>query len=302
MATNAAKCGARTRREALNATRTQSNKPTPLQQGRAPRQNASFRRLQPLSGAAAVQRGEKRIQGGSRGTSQSPYPSLAAGGCHMAANAAKGGARTRRESPQRNENAEQQTYPFATRQSAAPERIVPPPPTPQRSGGVSRGKGESKEGLGGNRNPPGPPWPPEAATWLLTQPNAAQERAAKPSTQRERRATNLPLCNKAERRARTHRSAASNPSAERRRYKGVRRESKEGVGGTRNPPIPPWPPEAATRLLPQPTAAQERAAKPSTQRERRATNLPLCNKAERRARTLRSAASNPSAERRRFKG
>ena len=25
------------------------------------------------------------------------------------------------------------------------------------------------------------------------------------------------------------------------------RESKEGVGGTRNPPIPPWPPEAATR-------------------------------------------------------
>ena len=62
---------------------------------------------------------------------------------------------------------------------------------PQRSGGVSRGKGESKEGPrwsraarlecgcraaarntgrvsaqcgAGNRNPPGPPWPPEAAT------------------------------------------------------------------------------------------------------------------------------------------
>ena len=66
------------------------------------------------------------------------------------------------------------------------------------------------------------------------------------------------ICNKAERNIRTSRHAASNPSAERRRYKGVRRESKEGVGGTRNPPIPPWPPEAATRLLPQPKAVQER--------------------------------------------
>ena len=29
-----------------------------------------------------------------------------------------------------------------------------------------------------------------------------------------------------------------------RRYKGVIGESKEGIGGTRNPPCPPWPPEA----------------------------------------------------------
>ena len=54
---------------------------------------------------------------------------------------------------------------------------------PQRSGGVSRGKGESKEGLGGNRNPPGPPWPPEAATRLRPQAKAAQERAAKAARQ-----------------------------------------------------------------------------------------------------------------------
>ena len=65
----------------------------PLQQGRALHQNALPCRLQPPSGAAAVQRGEKRIQGGSRGNSQSPYPSLAAGGCHAAAAAAKSGAR-----------------------------------------------------------------------------------------------------------------------------------------------------------------------------------------------------------------
>ena len=88
--------------------------------------------------------------------------------------------------------------PRCTPASIAPQRrspalnpLPPPPPTPQRSGGVSRGKGESKEGPrrsraarlecgcraaarntgrvcaqcgAGNRNPPGPPWPPEAAT------------------------------------------------------------------------------------------------------------------------------------------
>ena len=53
---------------------------------------------------------------------------------------------------------------------------TPAASNPQRSGGVSRGKGESKEDLGGNRNPPNPPWPPEAATRLLTQQKAAQER------------------------------------------------------------------------------------------------------------------------------
>ena len=53
---------------------------------------------------------------------------------------------------------------------------TPAASNPQRSGGVSRGKGESKEDLGGNRNPPNPPWPPEAATRLLPQPSAAQGR------------------------------------------------------------------------------------------------------------------------------
>ena len=162
-------------------TRTQTTTPTLCPNGRAPRQNAPLRRLQPPSGAAAVQRGEQRIQGGSRGKSQSPWPSLAAGGCHAAAAAANSGARTRRE----------------TRKATA-----------------------------------------------------------------ERKSTHKSLTNTAERCVRTQRSAASNPLAERRRYKGVSRESKEGVGGNRNPPIPPWPPEAATRLLPQPTAAQGRAAKP----------------------------------------
>ena len=41
-------------------------------------------------------KGYPRIQGGSRGNSQSPYPSLAAGGSHAAAAAAKSGARMRR--------------------------------------------------------------------------------------------------------------------------------------------------------------------------------------------------------------
>ena len=80
------------------------------------------------------------------------------------------------------------------RQSAAPKCSAPPPPTPQRSGGVSRGKGESKEGLGGNRNPPGPPWPPEAATRLLTQPKAAQERAAKPQGNARTQSSIQTLC------------------------------------------------------------------------------------------------------------
>ena len=91
----------RTRRTARKATSERRATCTTLcPNGRALRQNASLRRLQPLSGAAAVQRGEKRIQGGSRGNSQSPYPSLAAGGCHAAANAAISGARTPPQKPQ----------------------------------------------------------------------------------------------------------------------------------------------------------------------------------------------------------
>ena len=81
--------------------------------------------------------------------------------------------------------------PRCTPASIAPQRrspalnpLPPPPPTPQRSGGVSRGKGESKEGLGGNRNPPGPPWPPEAATGLRPQQSAAQGCAAQATQQR----------------------------------------------------------------------------------------------------------------------
>ena len=80
--------------------RTQSNTLIPCPCGRAPRQNALLRRLQPPSGAAAVQRGEKRIQGGSRGNSQSPYPSLAAGGSHAAAASSNSGARTPLHPPQ----------------------------------------------------------------------------------------------------------------------------------------------------------------------------------------------------------
>ena len=92
----------------------------------------------------------------------------------------------------------------------------------------------------------------------------------------------------AERLVRPRRPAASIPLAERRRYKGVRRESKEGVGGTRNPPIPPWPPEAATRLLTQPNAAQERAPKPAKQRKNAEQHTyPFAPAAERRASTRR---------------
>ena len=76
--------------------------PTLCSYGRALRKNAAPCRLHPLSGAAAVQRGEKRIQGGSRGNSQSPYPSLAAGGSHAAAAAAKSGARTPPQNTQGN--------------------------------------------------------------------------------------------------------------------------------------------------------------------------------------------------------
>ena len=120
--------------------------------------------------------------------------------------------------------------------------------------------------------------------------SAAQERAALPARQRKNAEQHPSLAPAAERRVRTRRHAASNPLAERRRYKGVRRESKEGVGGTRNPPIPPWPPEAATRLLPQPTAAQERAAKPAKQHKNAEQHPSLATAAERRVRTRRSAA------------
>ena len=142
------------RRNASTGQRTLRPKPCPC--GSAPRKNAPPCRLQPHSGAAAVQRGEKRIQGGSRGNSQSPYPSLAAGGCHAAAIAAKGGARTRHTARNATEerraaqnslplrqsaaqeraakpanqqkNAKQRKTPLPLRQSAALARAAPPPP------------------------------------------------------------------------------------------------------------------------------------------------------------------------------
>ena len=73
----------------------------------------------------------------------------------------------------------------------------------------------------------------------------------------------------------------------------MRRESKEGVGGTRNPPIPPWPPEAATRLLTQPNAAQERAPKPAKQRQNAKHHPPHAKAAERRASTRRERHKAP---------
>ena len=100
--------------------------------------------------------------------------------------------------------------PRCTPASIAPQRrspalnpLPPPPPTPQRSGGVSRGKGESKEGLGGNRNPPGPPWPPEAATGLRPQQSAAQGCAANPHSNVRTHSTAKPIAPAAERRIRT---------------------------------------------------------------------------------------------------
>ena len=111
MAAIAAISGARMRRESRKTT--EERRATPLTLcpcGRAPRKNAALRRLHPPRGAAAVQRGEKRIQGGSRGNSQSPYPSLAAGGCHKAAAAAQSGARTLPRNPQSNGRTQSTTY------------------------------------------------------------------------------------------------------------------------------------------------------------------------------------------------
>ena len=161
--------------------------------GRAPRQNASSRRLHPLSGAAAVQRGEKRIQGGSRGNSQSPYPSLAAGGCHKAAAAANSGARTPLQTPQCRKRTQSNAHipcdcGGAPRKNAAPRRLQPlsgaaafqgvkENPRMARVGRAQRdwsAAAVQPHGTLGalahsaeprNRNPPIPSWPPEAATW-----------------------------------------------------------------------------------------------------------------------------------------
>ena len=79
----------------------------------------------------------------------------------------------------------------APRQNAALRRLQPHSGAAAFQGVI----GESKEGLGGTRNPPGPPWPPEAATRLLTQPYAAQERAAKTSKQEKNAKPRKTPCN-----------------------------------------------------------------------------------------------------------
>ena len=93
-------------------------------------------------------------------------------------------ARRAAASPRRLQN--NGAYPPQSSQSTPrlPRSGQPPPPPPPSGAAAFQGViGESKEGLGGNRNPPGPPWPPEAATRLLTQPKAAQERATKAARQ-----------------------------------------------------------------------------------------------------------------------
>ena len=107
-----------------SSVRTQSTAHHPLQQGRAPRKNAALCRLQPPSGAAAVQRGEKRIQGGSRGNSQSPWPSLAAGGSHKAAPSSISGARTPPQKPRSSERTQSTAKPLCPNASA-PHKTAP---------------------------------------------------------------------------------------------------------------------------------------------------------------------------------
>ena len=65
-----------------------------------------------------------------------------------------------------------------------------------------------------------------------------------------------------------------------RRYKGVIGESKEGIGGTRNPPCPPWPPEAPKikgkiidNHLRKPTARKNRKFEPRRIQERNERTL-----------------------------
>ena len=134
------KSGARMRRESCKAMaerKAPTNPPPPLQQGRSPRKNAALRRLQPHSGAAAFQgvigeskEGPRRSRAArlvcgcfaaARNTgrvsaqcgaekSQSPYPSLAAGGCHKAAPTSTSGARTLPLKPQSNARTQSNTH------------------------------------------------------------------------------------------------------------------------------------------------------------------------------------------------
>ena len=84
-------------------------------------------------------------------------------------------------------------------------------------------------------------------------------------------------------------------------FQGVIGESKEDLGGNRNPPNPPWPPEAATRWQPQAQAAQGCAAKPTVQRQNakpRKTPLPGRQRAtpERTAPPRKNTAPNLTAK------
>ena len=119
---------------------------------------------------------------------------MAAGGCHKAAAAARMRRKDAPRKPQGNVRTQSTTptQSFATRQSAALERAASPPPPPSGAAAFQGVIGESKEDLGGNRNPPNPPWPPEAATRLLTQQKAAQERRHESrKATAERRASHL---------------------------------------------------------------------------------------------------------------
>ena len=136
--------------------RTQSNTPTLCPCGRSPRQNAALRRLQPHSGAAAFQGviGEsKEGLGGTRNPPGPPWPPEAATRLLTQPNAAQG--RAAKAARQRN-NSEQHINPLPLRQSAAPERSAPPPPTPQRSGGGTKGYPRIQGGPRGKSQSPYP--------------------------------------------------------------------------------------------------------------------------------------------------
>ena len=238
--------------------------------------------------------------------------------------------RAQRQSPGIRYNAKQRTpslAPAAERRARTPRHAASIPPAERRRyKGVRR---ESKEGVGGTRNPPIPPWPPEAATRLLPQPTATQGSATKTTRQRQN-AKQPPIpcpCGSAPRKNAP--SCRLQPPSEAAAFQGVKENPRRARVGraqrdwsaaavqphgtlganahsaeprNRNPPGPPWPPEAATRLRPQPTATQERAAKPARQQQNAKQHthpLPLRQSAapERSPRRHR-----PLAERRRFKG
>ena len=183
---------------------------------------------------------------------------------------------------------------------------MPPPRRLQPLSGaaaVQRGTRESKEGVGGTRNPPIPPWPPEAATRLLSQPKAAQERAAKAARQRQNTKQHPKPCNSGRAPRKNAPPCRLHPPSG---AAAVQRGEKRIQGGSRGNSQSPYPSLAAGGCHAAAAAAKigarTRRESRKTTAERKAPHPLICNKAERRARTQRSAASIPLAERRRFKG